>query len=40
LRHGRLLWGGLAVAAVLTAIVGFFPGFIDIVNQAASAIGG
>ncbi len=38
--HGRLLWGGLAVAAVLTAIGGFFPGFIDVVNQAARAIGG
>jgi NADH-quinone oxidoreductase subunit N len=40
LPHGRLLWGGLAVAAVLTAVAGFFPGFIDIVNQAAHAIGG
>ena len=25
-RHGRLLWGGLAVATALTILLGFFPG--------------
>jgi NADH-quinone oxidoreductase subunit N len=41
LSHGRLLWGGLAVASVLTVVLGLVPGpFLDIVNQAAHAIGG
>jgi len=39
--HGRLLWGGLAVASVLTVLLGLIPGpFLDIVGQAARAIGG
>ena len=39
-RHGRLLWGGLAVATALTILLGFFPGLIlGIINQAATAIG-
>jgi NADH-quinone oxidoreductase subunit N len=25
LRHGRMLWAGLAVATVLTIVVGLFP---------------
>jgi NADH-quinone oxidoreductase subunit N len=40
LSHGRLLWGGLAVSAVLTVILGLVPGFLDVVNGAARAIGG
>jgi NADH-quinone oxidoreductase subunit N len=41
LTHGRLLWGGLAVASVLTVVLGLVPGpFLTIVNQAAHAIGG
>jgi NADH-quinone oxidoreductase subunit N len=39
--HGRLMWGGLVVASVLTIVLGLIPGpFLDIVNQAARAIGG
>jgi NADH-quinone oxidoreductase subunit N len=39
--HGRLMWGGLVVASVLTVILGLIPGpFLDIVGQAARAIGG
>jgi NADH-quinone oxidoreductase subunit N len=39
--HGRLMWGGLAVASVLTILLGLIPGpFLDIVGQAARAIGG
>jgi NADH-quinone oxidoreductase subunit N len=41
LRHGRLLWGGLAAATVLTIVLGFFPGLIlGMVNDAARAITG
>ena len=41
LTHGRLLWGGLVVASVLTVVLGLVPGpFLTIVNQAAHAIGG
>jgi NADH:ubiquinone oxidoreductase subunit 2 (subunit N) len=41
LAHGRLLWGGLAVASVLTVLLGLVPGpFLTFVNQAAAAIGG
>jgi NADH-quinone oxidoreductase subunit N len=41
LSHGRLMWGGLAVASVLTVALGLIPGpFLDIVGQAARAIGG
>jgi NADH-quinone oxidoreductase subunit N len=39
--HGRLLWGGLAVASVLTIAFGLYPvPFLDMINQAAAAIGG
>jgi NADH-quinone oxidoreductase subunit N len=39
--HGRLMWSGLAVASVLTVLLGVIPGpFLDIVGQAARAIGG
>jgi NADH-quinone oxidoreductase subunit N len=41
LEHGRLLWGGLAVASVLTVVLGLVPGpFLTFVEQAAAAIGG
>ena len=41
LAHGRLMWGGLVVASVLTIVLGLIPGpFLDIVGQAARAIGG
>jgi NADH-quinone oxidoreductase subunit N len=40
LRHGRLMWGGLAAATVLTILFGIAPGtLLDIVIQAARAIG-
>ncbi|HEX8026018.1 MAG TPA: NADH-quinone oxidoreductase subunit N [Candidatus Limnocylindrales bacterium] len=40
LTHGRLLWGGLIVATVLTILLGVIPGpFLDLVGQAAKAIG-
>jgi NADH-quinone oxidoreductase subunit N len=39
LQHGRLLWGGLAAATVLTVLFGIFPGLIlGIIGQAARAI--
>jgi len=39
LRHGRLLWSGLAAATVLTVLFGIFPGLIlGIIGQAAKAI--
>jgi NADH-quinone oxidoreductase subunit N len=38
-RHGRLLWGGLAVTTALTILFGVFPGLIlGIIGQAAAAI--
>jgi NADH-quinone oxidoreductase subunit N len=38
--HGRLVWAGLAVATVLTIVLGLFPGLLlDIVGGAARAIG-
>jgi NADH-quinone oxidoreductase subunit N len=41
LAHGRLLWAGLAVASVLTVVLGLVPGpFLEIVGDAARAIGG
>ena len=41
LPHGRLLWGGLAVASVLTILLGVYPvPFLTFVDQAARAIGG
>src|SRR5262245_22911501 len=40
MQHGRLLWGGLAVASVLTVALGLVPGpFLGFVEQAAAAIG-
>jgi len=40
LAHGRLLWGGLIAATILTILLGVWPGpFLDAVNQAAKAIG-
>ena len=40
-RHGRLLWGGLAVATALTILLGLFPGLIlGIIGEAATAISG
>ena len=39
LRHGRLVWAGLAVTAILTIVIGLFPeGLVQIVNQAAQSI--
>ncbi len=39
LRHGALLWSGLAAAAVLTLLLGFFPsGLLDAAGRAAQAI--
>jgi len=41
LRHGRLLWGGLAAATVLTILFGVFPGLIlGIIGNAAQALAG
>jgi NADH-quinone oxidoreductase subunit N len=37
--HGRLLWGGLIVASILTVFLGFIPGLFEIVGAAARAIG-
>jgi NADH-quinone oxidoreductase subunit N len=39
LRHGALLWGGLAAATALTILLGVFPtGLLDAAGQAAQAI--
>ena len=39
LTHGRLVWAGLAVATVLTIVLGLFPGaMLEIVGDAAKAI--
>jgi NADH-quinone oxidoreductase subunit N len=39
LRHGALLWSGLAAASVLTVLLGFFPSaLLDAAGQAAQAI--
>jgi NADH-quinone oxidoreductase subunit N len=41
LRHGALLWGGLAAATALTILFGFFPGLIlGMIGDAAKAIAG
>jgi len=41
LRHGRLLWSGLAAATVLTILFGIFPGLIlGIIGNAAKALAG
>ena len=40
LRHGRLVWGGLAAATALTILLGIIQGpLLDIVGEAARAIG-
>ncbi len=40
LSHGRLLWGGLVAATVLTIVLGLIPGpLFDVVGEAARAIG-
>jgi NADH-quinone oxidoreductase subunit N len=40
LRHGRLVWTGLAVATVMTIILGLFPTtMLEIVGRAAAAVG-
>jgi len=40
LSHGRLLWGGLVAATILTILLGLVPGpLLEIVSQAARAIG-
>jgi NADH-quinone oxidoreductase subunit N len=39
LRHGRLIWTGLAVSSVLTLVLGAFPGLLlGIVEQAAQVV--
>jgi NADH-quinone oxidoreductase subunit N len=39
MRHGRLIWAGLAVATVLTITLGLVPGaLLDIVETAAQAV--
>ncbi len=39
MRHGRLVWAGLAVTSVLTVVIGLFPGMLlSIVGTAAAAI--
>jgi NADH-quinone oxidoreductase subunit N len=41
LRHGALMWGGLAAATALTILLGLFPTtLLEIVGQAAKAIAG
>ncbi len=41
LRHGALLWGGLAMASAFTILLGLFPtGLLDAAGQAAQAIVG
>ncbi|HEX5823284.1 MAG TPA: NADH-quinone oxidoreductase subunit N [Candidatus Limnocylindrales bacterium] len=41
LRHGALLWGGLAAATALTILFGLFPGLIlGIIGDAANALAG
>jgi len=41
LRHGRLLWGGLAAATALTILFGVFPGLIlGVIGDAAKALAG
>jgi NADH-quinone oxidoreductase subunit N len=37
--HGRLLWGGLIAATILTVFLGFIPGVFELVGAAARAIG-
>jgi NADH-quinone oxidoreductase subunit N len=41
LRHGRLMWGGLATATIATILFGLFPGLLlGIIGDAAKAIAG
>jgi NADH:ubiquinone oxidoreductase subunit 2 (subunit N) len=41
LRHGALMWSGLAAATVLTILLGLFPGLIlGIIGDAAKALAG
>jgi len=41
LRHGALLWGGLAAASAFTVLLGLFPtGLLDAAGQAAQSIVG
>jgi hypothetical protein len=36
MQHGRLMWGGLAAATILTILLGVFPGvLLDVVGRAA-----
>ena len=38
--HGRLLWGGLVAATILTIVLGLIPGpLLEVVGNAAKAIG-
>ena len=38
LRHGRLVWSGLAVATTFTIVLGLFPGpLLQVVGEAAAA---
>ena len=40
LRHGRLLWAGLAITTILTVLLGLIPGpLLEIVGNAARSIG-
>ncbi len=40
LQHGRLVWTGLAVATVMTIVLGLFPStMLEIVGRAAAAVG-
>lgn len=40
LSHGRLLWGGLVAATILTIVLGLIPGpLLEVVGNAAKAIG-
>jgi NADH-quinone oxidoreductase subunit N len=39
LRHGALLWGGLAASSVLTIVLGIFPtGLLEAAGSAAQAL--
>jgi hypothetical protein len=39
LRHGSLMWGGLAAASALTILLGLFPtGLLDAAGVAARAL--
>jgi NADH-quinone oxidoreductase subunit N len=38
LRHGRLVWGGLAVSTVLTIILGLFPNVLLTIVGSAAAV--